>query len=269
VTPSSSSPRRRRDHFDRDVSLETAQRFAFHPKTSIRFSNEDRPVADLSYGCDAPLTVHMRGLQDALEVNTVLSRETFYDDLMGIAYRDQYFGRKKKIPPLYVDVLVPCRRCETCLNNRRRMWTARALIEHRRALRTWFCTYTLAPEHRFRVCLLAKKKYGSEDYLSCYKIISQMFTKYLKRVRKVSGSRFRYLLVAEQHKDGFPHLHALIHEIGSPISKRTFQGHWPYGFTNVKLVDRSDTKGAAYVCKYLAKSLLARVRASLRYGAAP
>lgn len=81
----------------------------------------------------------------------------------------------------------------------------------------------------------------------------------------------RVCIVAEVHKDGEPHYHALIHEPdGSfPVTSRTLCDQWTLGFAKAKLVDTSEasrSKTAWYVAKYLAKSCLARVRASIGYG---
>ena len=96
--------------------------------------------------------------------------------------------------------------------------------------------------------------------------IGREVTLYLKRVRKESGARVRYLLVAEAHKTGLPHLHILVHEASPdmPVRHKTLEGQWKLGFTRFKLAH--DVKTASYVCKYISKALLARVRASLRYG---
>ena len=96
--------------------------------------------------------------------------------------------------------------------------------------------------------------------------IGREVTLYLKRVRKESGARVRYLLVAEAHKSGLPHLHILVHEASpdKPVRHKTLEGQWKLGFTRFKLAH--DVKTASYVCKYISKALLARVRASLRYG---
>lgn len=97
--------------------------------------------------------------------------------------------------------------------------------------------------------------------------IGPEITRYLKRVRKESKSSFRYLLVMEAHKSGLPHYHMLLHEkpFGGEIPKRILKYQWHLGHTDFKLVDDAQHK-AEYMCKYLAKSLLARVRASKGYG---
>lgn len=131
--------------------------------------------------------------------------------------------------------------------------------EIKQSNRVWFATITINPHHRFMFSLQA----GSRDYLDTYKIIGKEMTKYFKRLRK-AGYKFRYVMVAEAHKDGYPHLHLLLHEISTPISKSRLQAEWPYGFSTFKLV--KDDRASHYVAKYLAKDARTRIRASQRYG---
>lgn len=167
----------------------------------------------------------------------------------------------------YIEMDVPCRSCPPCLRRRAAEWRTRALIEIGASRRTWFGTFTVAPEYRFR---WAYKSIGSlpqelteEQFKTLWSLMSAELTKYFKRLRK-AGYTVRYLLVAEHHKDGFPHAHALIHEPDGAVTKRALQAEWPFGFTNFKLVE--DTAVAGYATKYLMKEASARVRASLRYG---
>jgi len=129
-------------------------------------------------------------------------------------------------------------------------------------------------------------------------------TDYLKRVRKARGS-FRYLLVAERHMAdpssevyGRPHFHVLLHEVASPlvlanewqpdrgpciancrhisggllIHKKAGEAHdhaivrqqWKHGFNSAIVC--GDVRSAVYVCKYVSKDPMARVRASIGYG---
>jgi hypothetical protein len=83
---------------------------------------------------------------------------------------------------------------------------------------------------------------------------------------------FKYCLVAEAHKTGLPHYHLLISENDEsrPLRSRHLKNQWRHGFSNVKLVAQEDRKRTvSYVCKYLTKSALARVRASVGYGQTP
>lgn len=130
--------------------------------------------------------------------------------------------------------------------------------------------------------------------------VGRELTLWLKRVRKNSGVPFRYLAVTEIHdgskrsqiKDrelrshcvtGHPHIHILMHEVdaGRPLLKKFLSGRWSdrksdwetppswkLGFTKFKLLDdvQDRKKGAMYLCKYLSKAMLARVRPSIDYG---
>ena len=106
-----------------------------------------------------------------------------------------------------------------------------------------------------------------EQFTRTVAVISKEITKWIKRLRKNTGSPLRYLIVVEKHKSGDPHFHLLIHEVDEdqPVLHRHLNQLWTYGFDHFKLVEGD--KAANYVCKYLSKSLLARVRASKRYGA--
>ena len=127
-------------------------------------------------------------------------------------------------------------------------------------------------------------------------------TKWCKRLRS-EGRVFRYLLVAEEHTGarrkgtlenegavpvvtGRPHWHILVHEkvpgdFIKPDETYVSKGEytslraddrslpktmWPWGFTQFKALETSDE--AFYLCKYLSKDMLWRVRASQNYGKA-
>lgn len=126
-------------------------------------------------------------------------------------------------------------------------------------------------------------------------------TKWLKRIRKGDQDhptpQVRYLLVAEAHDSvqtspeirGRPHFHILLHEqrAGSLVlpdewERRRYRSrgrwkdglfvkddgflrkNWEFGFTKFQLAESSGS--ASYLCKYLTKTLLVRVRASQGYG---
>lgn len=200
-------------------------------------------IYDISLGCDAPVDRFLQSFPPKDSCSPIVT----YD--YGLANVH------------FMTLLTPCRKCPRCLNNRRKLWSSRAKREIARASRTWMCTYTISPEWRFRFSLAS----GSMDYHASYRIISREMSNYFKRLRK-AGYKFRYILVAESHKDGYPHLHMLLHEVSAPIPKRVLQAHWRFGFSHIKLIDRDDPKAAYYVTKYLAKDMRARVRASQKYG---
>lgn len=103
--------------------------------------------------------------------------------------------------------------------------------------------------------------------------VSKECTKWMKRLRKSADHPpITYLMVFEPHKDGTPHVHALIHErdLFRPVTYRQITGAWHYGFAHAKLVDSSTgEQTAGYVAKYISKSMAGRVRASLGYGDQP
>lgn len=181
-----------------------------------------------------------------------------------------------------LEMHVRCRKCEPCLRARAYMW--RKLAEQEMRLtrgRTWFLTLTCAPQAHFeayaRACQRLRAAGEDFDRLSPerqfrerVRELNREITLWLKRVRKM-GAPLRYLLVAERHKSGLPHFHALVHEVDAeqPLRARTLRGQWRLGFSQARLVDQTENpKAAAYVAKYLSKSACARVRASQGYGLA-
>lgn len=148
--------------------------------------------------------------------------------------------------------------------------------------RSWFVTLTVRGSDRFlakaQASVEARRRgiadLESEDdrtitrYLA--NVMGEWLTRYLKRVRRdrkddAGPVKFRYLVAAEAHRDGFPHFHLLIHEgLGSRIPWRRLQ-RWNHGHVHAKLVN-DELKSARYLAKYCAKSLLTRVRASRYYG---
>lgn len=197
--------------------------------------------------------------------------------------------------PIHTAIQVRCRRCAACLRARAAYWRRRAVGEINTSQRTWFGTLTLSDteqiKYLYRAQLGAKRRgvsweapvkrvYGespddfarrcnAERFQRVVRAIAPDITKWLKRVRKESGAKLRFLLVAEAHKSGRPHFHILVHEaFGSmPIRKRTLDGQWKLGFSQFRLVAEGD-RAASYVTKYLTKTVLARVRASIGYGRA-
>lgn len=159
--------------------------------------------------------------------------------------------------PFFLDVSVKCRKCPACLRYRRKLWMARAMSETEWAAqnmcRTWFITFTLSARSRARAPWDAR-------------MMKKAFRLFTIAARK--KVKFRYLLAVEYHKDGTPHLHALIHEMDplKPITKRVLSSFWKLGFAHVKLVSHT-RKAGSYVSKYMSKDMeTGRVPCSLGYG---
>lgn len=172
-----------------------------------------------------------------------------------------------------LDTFVRCRKCDDCLKHRRRLWSAKAASMIQDHERSWMVTLTLTPEAHFRMLCLAERSARSkgfdpsdwtpsEAFAARWGEIAKEVTKWLKRTR-ATGAAFNYLLVAEAHASGLPHVHLLMHEVRG-LTYRRITGGWSLGFSHAKLVE--GTSAARYVTKYLMKSAMARVRASLRYG---
>lgn len=164
------------------------------------------------------------------------------------------------------------------------MWNVRATYESQRAIRTWFGTLTFAPEYHQRALARARQRCSrqgfdydtqtdEQKFAGLWRELSKLVTLYIKRLRKGDASRkmypaqFRYLLVVEAHKTGLPHAHMLVHETDAeyPAREAALSAQWLHGFSKWRLVGEDD-RAVAYVCKYVAKSAAARVRASARYG---
>lgn len=214
---------------------------------------------DIAGQCQSPIPMSVRGTPETAWTKGV-------DPKKGLA------------PPVTVELSLPCRKCDKCLQSRRNLWTDRATIETFEAQRSWFGTLTLNPwahdliRDRCRVAMAGKDLdfdalSFKEQFIRRHGMIGPELTKWLKRVRRNSGVTLRYMLVAEQHKNFLPHYHLLLHEqMGStPLLYRHLKHSWELGFSQFKLV-LEDRRAVRYVCKYLAKSGAARVRASRFYG---
>lgn len=179
--------------------------------------------------------------------------------------------------PITVELNVMCRKCDDCRQRRRALWTARARTECMLAHRTWFGTLTLRPEAHLRMEIEARRRLhrggtrwdtldNVDQFRERHAQISRELTLWLKRVRKNSGAALRVLLVAEAHESGLPHYHTLVHEFAGTCTHRDLSNEWTMGFTNFKLMKPGEFRAVTYATKYLAKSALARIRASKNYG---
>jgi len=171
-------------------------------------------------------------------------------------------------PGLYLDLLVPCRRCRACLARRRRHWADRAIAEvTQRGQRAWFGTLTARPEVHYQHLEIARKRAAARGvdldaekpermFAVRVSILGLELTKYFKRLRKVTACDIKYMAVFERHESGNPHVHLILVEaLGSDgIPKRMLEGQWHLGFSQWRLVwdvadahrDKADAKRAVY-----------------------
>lgn len=180
--------------------------------------------------------------------------------------------------PMEVEMITPCRECESCRRSRAALWRRRIATEAATWPRTWFGTLTLRPDEHFRVLTSARARETAQgvdfDALSDREqktILDGIMWRDIKlalmRIRSAYGSPFRYVCVSEAHKSGFAHYHLLVHQVVAqpPLKYRDLAGQWKLGFTVWRLVHGME--GPMYIAKYLSKSdALARVRASQHYG---
>lgn len=249
------------------MDVERLQRLYLEAVNSPEFTaiGPRRGVWDLSRDCDNPVPV------------TLFSRST------GLVRNLRLIANGSRRPPSMMEIvlLTECRKCPVCLKRRSRMWAARAWHECQISERTWFGTLTCAPDWHVwcdSVCATKKANFVYQTEFQKFGARAQVLgvevTKYLKKIRKNSGRRFRYLLVSEYHDSERtsdfmrfrPHLHLLVHEFaGQPLRKHDdLEANWTFGWSSWKLVKSS--MAAGYVTKYISKAADARVRASLRYG---
>lgn len=226
------------------------------------------------------LSAYMRG--EALDGERALLNVSFgcEDPVLRTVTQPALRSVVGTVPPRAMAVRAECRRCSDCLRRRAARWRDRAMIECGLWPRTFVGTLTLTPDAQFLAraeCARHAEEEGvdwgslpsSERFLAVCECVGQEVTRWLKRCRK-AGLKLRYLLVAEAHKSGDPHFHVLVHEVDRFTSDafdtyRTLKTQWQLGFSDFSGV-RSSEGAAIYLCKYLSKSMLARVRASLAYG---
>lgn len=172
-----------------------------------------------------------------------------------------------------VSYQVRCRRCAACRRQAQVTWANRIREEMGNATRTWWITLTFRPEHHatFRRLARAKMPEGSEqDWQEWHiRFAKKDVQDFLKRLRKKTSARFRYICVTELHKEklfGFPHFHMFLHEQEQRISKRDIQAAWPLslGFSHMR--ERSVQERVGYLLKYITKDNVSRVMCSKRYG---
>ncbi|AXH74992.1 MAG: replication initiator protein [Microviridae sp.] len=242
------------------MDVESIQRLFAEAMSSETFDRHGTRLGtwDISGTCDKPVPI------------------THYSRASGLA---KSLSKGAKMPPgIGITLLTPCRQCEACLKFIAYHWRMRAQTELQAAQRTWMVTFTCRPDFHVwidHVCATRKGNFWAQPpdkiFAARTKVFGEEITKYLKRLRKQSGAKIRYLLIAETHDGlatsdflrGRPHFHMLLHETETKLSKSFIQGQWHHGHTGCKLAD----SGASwYVSKYITKAKQARVRASLRYG---
>lgn len=170
-------------------------------------------------------------------------------------------------PGVYVERLVPCRKCTKCMQFRRLRWRDRMRAEIVAAPRTWFVTLTFDEIHLAGVISESAARRESTEAQRVEAAAYKHVQGYFKRLRK-HGASLRYAAIPEYGDEkGRLHYHLLLHEIEPHcLPYRLIDTKWR-SFVDASLV-RNPQGAASYVCKYLTKSL-SRIRASSEYGNPP
>lgn len=157
--------------------------------------------------------------------------------------------------------------------------------ELRRAMalggRAWMLTCTVSPQQRELMVGRAYAAAGApaawsedEKFLAAAPVVKREFHLMVKRIRKQTGlqaNEFRYMGIIEKHKDGFPHLHAVLIETGTDckLQQRVIRGQWHMGHSMAKVIKGEPEDAgrvASYVAKYVTKEALTRLMCSTGWG---
>lgn len=133
-----------------------------------------------------------------------------------------------------------CGQCMPCRILRRRLWTARLMLEAQKHKHSCFVTLTYKPE-----------EYPKDGSVSVREM--QLW---LKRLRKLSGGRLiRYYVVGEYgDKSGRAHYHAVLFGV-SAEELQLLQSSWTKGLIHVgNVTPESASYVVSYVCKRMTKA---------------
>lgn len=205
-------------------------------------------------------------------------------EVVHVTPRTERDGPHMAARPIGVRMLVPCRRCERCLQIRQMQWRDRILAEMMARPYATFITLTFSPAHLAGVLAKAKSK-GWEGQAGVERAAYSHVSAYWKRLRKGRKSTHRKGLsdslgrrrqrfdpvdlrffcameYGEEH--GRLHFHAIAHT-HRWVPDEIWNNEWR-SRSSAELV-RSREGCATYVSKYLTKDQTpGRARASLNYG---
>lgn len=136
--------------------------------------------------------------------------------------------------------VVPCGKCNFCLETKRADWSFRILYEAERASTGFFLTMTYEDENL---------PLSHEGYPELRKRDLQLFTKRLRKDNVLAiRNKLRYYSVGEYgtitHR---PHYHSIMLNLSETIARR-LQNYWPHGFIHAGSVNAASIH---YVTKYV------------------
>lgn len=153
---------------------------------------------------------------------------------------------------------IPCGQCIECRLAYSRMWAERIMLEAKNHVNTWFVTLTYNDDN------LPDNFSGMPEFENLHSLYPQDMTKFLKRLRKNSGQKFRYYYAGEYgSKTGRPHYHMILFgfdfddlklykrtSFGDLSTSEFFEKTWGKGFCTIA---RCTFETAAYTARYVMK----------------
>lgn len=134
----------------------------------------------------------------------------------------------------------PCGKCKPCLVNRRRMWTARIVLESFAHEHSSFVTLTVAD--------VPRGDHGPPRR-EAWEVMPQLLRDFIRSIRR-AGHKVRYFGAGEYgDAGGRPHYHVALFGL-PPVDAEFYSCHWKYGAVHVgTLTKQSAQYVAGYVCK--------------------
>lgn len=139
----------------------------------------------------------------------------------------------------------PCGKCKACLVNRRRMWTARIVLEAMAHQHNSFVTLTIADVPR---------GHHGPPCREAWEVMPALLRGFIRSIRR-TGVKVRYFGAGEYgDENGRPHYHVAL--FGVPVVDPDFyKVHWRYGSVHVgSLTKQSAQYVAGYVCKKISST---------------
>lgn len=145
-------------------------------------------------------------------------------------------------------ITVPCGHCVNCRKEHAKEWKIRLL--HESQYHEFFQFVTLTYD---------------DDHLVSPSLVKSDLQKFFKRLRKNTGSKFKYFACGEYGPKTFrPHYHFIIFAF-FPVE--VYQSCWPLGF--VKVGNKMSDKSLSYVSGYVDKKVCERPKDYIKKGLVP
>lgn len=107
------------------------------------------------------------------------------------------------------------------------------------------------------------------EVLQTWQRVSKDYNRYLQKLRRLHNCKIEYLRVVEQHKDSYPHVHALLqypsaqlrienHKFFDSTLYKKWKSLWTHGHSDYQKPKRSGSGTISYLMKYLLKNQTAK-----------